>query len=270
MKSTPFKQSLILSVLLVLVCIGCASKQNTPKLNSTLTPGWDTIKTSFTSAVKDPHTWLPLLGASIFLIEDYDEQVSSWAVKHTPIFGSAYDALDYSDKLKNLSRTNYFVTVIALPADTIQIGIYDKSINLAFGLSAFSINSNITSSLKKISDRNRPNNSNNLSFPSAHASSSTISARLSSRNIEKVTISKTAKRVWQFSSMSIAGLTSWARVEGGIHYPSDVLAGYALGNFIGAFLNDAFIAPDYQHRIHIDTYINTSQEIYFSITFQFQ
>jgi hypothetical protein len=40
------------------------------------------------------------------------------------------------------------------------------------------------------------------------------------------------------------GGASWARLEGNYHYPSDVLLGAALGNFIGRFLNDAFIGPN--------------------------
>ena len=35
--------------------------------------------------------------------------------------------------------------------------------------------------------------------------------------------------------------TSWARIEAGWHYPSDTLAGMALGNFIASFINDAFL-----------------------------
>jgi len=35
--------------------------------------------------------------------------------------------------------------------------------------------------------------------------------------------------------------TGWARVEAGFHYPSDVLVGMALGDFNGAFFNDAFM-----------------------------
>jgi len=34
--------------------------------------------------------------------------------------------------------------------------------------------------------------------------------------------------------------TAWARVEAGKHFPSDVLAGMALGHLIGAFINDVF------------------------------
>jgi hypothetical protein len=35
--------------------------------------------------------------------------------------------------------------------------------------------------------------------------------------------------------------TAWARVESGFHYPSDTLVGMSLGNFSGAFFNDAFL-----------------------------
>ncbi len=34
---------------------------------------------------------------------------------------------------------------------------------------------------------------------------------------------------------------SWACLEAGNHYPSDVLAGVAMGHFIGTFINDAFL-----------------------------
>jgi hypothetical protein len=38
---------------------------------------------------------------------------------------------------------------------------------------------------------------------------------------------------------------AWARVEGAKHFPSDVLAGAALGYFITAFIHDAFLGlPD--------------------------
>jgi hypothetical protein len=33
--------------------------------------------------------------------------------------------------------------------------------------------------------------------------------------------------------------TAWARMEGGWHYPSDTLAGMAIGNFCAEFFSDA-------------------------------
>jgi membrane-associated phospholipid phosphatase len=38
--------------------------------------------------------------------------------------------------------------------------------------------------------------------------------------------------------------TGWARVEAGQHFPSDTLVGMALGNFVGAFVNRAFLGLD--------------------------
>jgi hypothetical protein len=43
---------------------------------------------------------------------------------------------------------------------------------------------------------------------------------------------------------SLAVGTAWARVEAKKHFPSDVLAGAALGSFISAFVHDAFLGLD--------------------------
>jgi hypothetical protein len=41
---------------------------------------------------------------------------------------------------------------------------------------------------------------------------------------------------------------AWARVEGEKHYPTDVLVGAALGNFITRFVHDAFMNLDEHER----------------------
>jgi hypothetical protein len=52
---------------------------------------------------------------------------------------------------------------------------------------------------------------------------------------------------WTFDSL--AAITGWARVEAGMHFPSDVLAGWALGHFT-ADLAKGFINP-HQEEIQI-------------------
>jgi hypothetical protein len=42
---------------------------------------------------------------------------------------------------------------------------------------------------------------------------------------------------------ALTASAAWARIEAGAHYPSDTLFSIALGNFIGATVNDAFITP---------------------------
>jgi H+/Cl- antiporter ClcA len=35
--------------------------------------------------------------------------------------------------------------------------------------------------------------------------------------------------------------STWARVEGGVHYPSDLLVGMALGHFVAALIDAVFM-----------------------------
>jgi hypothetical protein len=42
-------------------------------------------------------------------------------------------------------------------------------------------------------------------------------------------------------NLLLASGVGWARVEAEKHYPSDVLAGAALGHFMTAFIHDAFM-----------------------------
>jgi hypothetical protein len=42
----------------------------------------------------------------------------------------------------------------------------------------------------------------------------------------------------------LAAGTAWARVEAGQHYPADVLAGVALGRFLGDFMSRLFFEAE--------------------------
>ncbi len=45
----------------------------------------------------------------------------------------------------------------------------------------------------------------------------------------------------QVGNFVLATADAWARIEGKKHFPSDVLAGAALGHFLTAFIHDAFL-----------------------------
>ena len=49
-------------------------------------------------AFLSPHTLIPLAGAAVFAIDDFDERASDWATDRTPVFGSEKDARDASDQ----------------------------------------------------------------------------------------------------------------------------------------------------------------------------
>jgi membrane-associated phospholipid phosphatase len=48
---------------------------------------------------------------------------------------------------------------------------------------------------------------------------------------------------------------AWARVEARKHYPSDVLAGAALGHFLTAFIHDAFLNLPEDGSVDFSVYV---------------
>jgi hypothetical protein len=61
------------------------------------------------------------------------------------------------------------------------------------------------------------------------------------RNLEFITIRPAVAYPVEMVLHGLPLITGWARVEGNKHYPVDILFSSALGNFIGAFINDAFL-----------------------------
>jgi membrane-associated phospholipid phosphatase len=98
--------------------------------------------------------------------------------------------------------------------------------------------------LKQTVHRTRPDGSDRQSFPSAHAAGSAFFTTEAMRNIEALQWSSGATTASQIGLGALTLATSWARVEANQHYPSDVLAGMAIGHFFGAFLTDAFLGLD--------------------------
>jgi len=242
-----------------MVLSGCSTTSGHWGASTTLTPSWSTIKTSAKSALYNPNTWVPLAGAALWSIDDWDHQTVEWAAEHNPLFGSREDASKASDDLKSLSRINYGLSVLATPSGTGRDKFINKSKGLAAGALAIYTNSRVSQRKKSLSKRKRPLQSTaDDSFPSLHTSTTSVAAALAASNIEHTALSTTQKSLWRWSSYSLAGLTGWARVEAGVHYPSDVLVGYALGNFIGIFFNNAFIAPKDRDNIKINAYVDAA------------
>ncbi len=229
----------VLVCCLVLATGGCTTMSGDWGSRATLSPGWDRVRQSARDAAASPHTWAPLIGAAVFAIHDFDEQTVAWATDKNPLFGNIDDAGDASDMLSDLSTLNHAVSVLVVPSRSAG----DKAKAVALGIVAGGINDAVTSGLKSWTGRRRPDERSYNSFPSMHTSGSTFSATLAAHNVEFMPGPERRKRIWTWTSYSIAGLTGWARVEGKRHFPSDILAGYALGHFLGAFFDDAFIEP---------------------------
>ena len=233
--------------LLLLLLTGCATLPNAPRWgeNATLRPGWDRVESAATRAAFSPATWAPLSGAAVSWATGLDHTVSDWASDHTPVFGSQSGANHASDYLAGATFAAFALTVAATPSGT-DPGEWtrNKAKGVAVDGAAILAANGLTELLKVTAGRVRPNGESTHSFPSGHATNAAVFATLASRNLDALPLSPTERTVSRAGLVTLTAATAWARVEAQKHYPSDVLAGAAIGHFFGAFFNDAFLGTD--------------------------
>lgn len=223
---------------------GCGTLQNGKSWgqDTTLTPSTTRLKNAFVSAASDPATWSPLAGAAILSIGDLDEDLSQQLSDNNPVFGSHDNADNASDTLRDSLVASVLLTALAMPAgNDVKNHITSKSSGLIIELAALKTTDLATNGIKDVSGRERPNQANNKSFPSGHTSRAFAAATLTSRNLESLYLNESVENGIRIGLYTVASATAWARVEAEVHYPTDVLAGAALGNFLSRFIHDAFL-----------------------------
>jgi len=199
------------------------------------------LRDAAVSAARDPQTWVPLTGALILSLGDLDEEVSDWASEKTPLFGG--DAKRASDHLRNLNTLAYFTTALTAPSDTTA----SRARGLGVGVATLVLEQGTVSGIKSLSDRQRPDGSDDRSFPSGHTSRASVSAAMAAENLNYFGgIPDWARGTLQIGLYGTAAATGWARVEAGKHYPTDVLVGYAIGQFLARFMVQAFFVTGTQ------------------------
>ena len=210
--------------------------------DATLAPGWDRVGSAAWNALAAPETWAPAVGAVAFYgIGNADQKVSDWASRSTPVFGSQDRAGRMSDDLAMAADVIWIASAAATPSG----GEFDEwFLNKLKGLGVQTgtavLLRGTVGGLKDAFDRTRPNGEPG-SMPSGHASNASLAATMASKNIETRGWSDAAVTATQIGLGTLTAAVSWARVEAQKHYPSDVLAGIALGHFFGAFFTDAFL-----------------------------
>lgn len=246
----------VLWVSIVCAALGaCATSANRPAQDqrawgssATLLPSWHRVVRAASTAAQDPQTWASAVGALLFSATDWDKDVSHWAQRHHPLFGSQSAALSASDDLRDGAKYGAIVTALLTPngrnSATAAAG---KLKGMGLQLGAYFVTESATMVFKRGVARRRPSGVNNRSFPSGHTSAAFAAGTLARRNVAASGFGSTATRVLDIGFVSLGVGTSWARVEAGMHYPSDVLAGAALGHFIAAVVNDAFVNERQSH-----------------------
>jgi len=209
-----------------------------------------------------PEFLVPAAGAAAFyFVDDWDDRVSDWATKHNPIFGSEDTARTASDVLVVLLGADALGTAVCASSgdDVSRRDCKSTCGGLLVEGEAWLATYGITHVLKEHISRSRPDRDDDYgdSFPSGHTASAFSFATLANRNLESIRLPQRwgVSDGWQKGvkvvNFGLAAGAGWARIEGKKHYPSDVLAGAALGYGVTTFIHDAFMGLPVERRFRI-------------------
>jgi hypothetical protein len=238
---TNFRKILLLSIICVLTNGNARQLIKNDTYGPTLIPGWKRLEYAAVHAISSPLTYVPALVAGGIYFTNSDKGISEWASTKNPIFGSQKNAEQLSNALRNSSMLAYLATEAALPIVKHDDLIFTSAMGVAAGFAAVSLTGESTNLIKNKAARVRPDASDNLSFPSGHTSTSSVFTTLAAHNIEQMQLGTPWETTLQGGLALLTAGTGWARVEAKKHYLSDVLAGAALGHFIGTFVSDCFL-----------------------------
>ena len=210
--------------------------------HATLLPGTDRLLHAARDAALDPWTWAPLAGAGVIAAGGWDRDLSEWARRETPLFGSGKDANDAGKTLGSVTRDVWIASALATPSgDTPLAWAGDKLRGLSIEWGATLAASAATSELKGATNRDRPNGANQRSFPSSAAADAFAQNALFRENLDAIDAPWPIDAAVRIGMGATAAGMAWSRVEAGAHYPTDVLVGAAVGNFVARFVHDAFL-----------------------------
>ncbi len=226
--------SLLILCFLAVSSAGCATTERGFWGQSVGWPDGRRLGRSALDVARHPQIWVPLAGAAVIGIGGWDDDISDWAVEETPLFGD--NAADVSDGLRTFNAGAWLVSAFLTPSDSIG----SRARGLLVQGSAVTLEHYSVKGLKSITGRERPNGLDDESMPSGHTSRASIGAALAAANLEYMAMPDWARSTLAIGLHGSAAATGWARVEAEKHYPTDVLVGYAIGQLIGRFLQEAF------------------------------
>jgi membrane-associated phospholipid phosphatase len=200
--------------------------------------------------MKAPGTWVPAIGAAVIGLGGWDAAVSDWARENTPVFGTQERAAETSTDLRTASHIVMILSAVLVSAT--EKPWRARLERLAWEHAGAIVTTGITGGVKGATGRLRPDGSDDSSFPSGHTSRAFAYAAASDRNIDAMGAGRAATWTLRGGTWVLAAGTGWARVEAGAHFPTDVLVGAALGNFVATFVYEAFLRKQDRLRIAVE------------------
>lgn len=185
-----------------------------------------------------PFSGAVVLGAAEAVGLEWDEKISHWASHHNPVFGTDQNARHASDWIQAALGVEA-ATASLLAQPTHESG--SKLGGVATEALGWGLTTGLVTGLKHATGRERPDRSDDLSFPSGHAASSASAAAIANRNLNFLPLPPSVRNTAQVTNEVMVAAVGWARVEGRRHHPTDVLVGAALGHFVTAWVQDTFL-----------------------------
>jgi len=231
-----------------------------------------TNQKNFTESAYDAantyHFQIPFFAglASLLLL---DGEVSDNASKNTPLFGSQSNAKAATDgMLLALFPVMMYTSTLPALRDQTESEYFSPRTKFLLTQSSIILIDFLTiHAIKSSTRRIRPDQSDNLSFPSGHSSLSSGLARTIYNNIKNSPKNDTKLgKTIQYGSFITAGLVAWGRVEAKKHHLSDVL----LGNAFGAYISDLLYSIYYKHyNVQPIVEIENADEVSLNLIYRF-
>jgi hypothetical protein len=206
------------------------------------------VARAFVKNVKSAHVWVP--GGTALLIHwgGYDQKISNWAYEEKNIYGDQTAADNWSDNFDEVLKYEMFVTPLFTSSASEDESSKEWLWRKARGYGVIAVSSRVPDyvhdRLAATVQRERPNHADERSFPSGHSTQAGTRNIITLRNLEAIPMNPDLRFGIETSNTVMAGGILWARIEGKRHYPSDVLAGYALCALLSGFLYDWLMYDD--------------------------
>lgn len=206
------------------------------------------ILKSFRKNISSAHVWVPMAGAGIISLGDYEKKVTNWVAEESHIYPDHKTADKWSDNFNDILKFQTYASTIMTPSlnEKGEWGDYllSKARGAGVVLSSSSLSRYSHDRISEALPRERPNKSDRRSFPSSHTTKASAYNMINIKNYESIDMNDYFRIGLITFNTTMATGTAWARVEGHRHYPTDVLIGYALGSFMSGFIYDSLMNFD--------------------------
>lgn len=208
----------------------------------------EAIRKAFVKNATSPHVYVPVASAGVIHVMAWDNKISHWVNKERTVFNEQHEADNYSDNLNTIQLYEMYLSILAPPSNDEKGSLGAYAMNKLKG----GLLTNVSASASRVfqhrvrswTNRRRPNAKDFNSMPSGHATEAGARRVLTARNLSFSGWSQNIQNGINGMNTMMSLAVMWARVEGKRHYPTDVLLGYSLGNFVSGFIYDSLINFD--------------------------